>query len=220
MLAEDFAKVHWAWAPRTSELLSISLYSLQPGEHKCLVASVLQGSPGSAEGYEVAMCSCPVKSQSVGQVIRMSDMVALLSLIRKSNVNWLRIGSEQKVGWRSGGGCWKWGGHPHSPSAPSQLPQNVTCMNAKERNVLGAVYHLLIPWSQPRSFQATLSKEIPKAGVIGCAIPLWTVDKSKEKIIYWASSVIQTQCSMCGVHNNTVWKCQLQGEKVDEKVEP
>lgn len=87
MLAEDFAKVHWAWAPRTSELLSISLYSLQPGEHKCLVASVLQGSPGSAEGNEVAMCSCPVKSQSVGQVIRMSDMVALLSLIRKSNVN-------------------------------------------------------------------------------------------------------------------------------------
>ena len=113
------------------------IYSLQPGEPKCLVASVLQGSPGSAEGHEVAMCSCPMKSQSVGQVIGMSDMVALLSLIRKSNINWLRIGSEQKVGqrrhwrptpvllpgnfhgWRSLVGCspWdRWVGHDWATS--------------------------------------------------------------------------------------------------------
>ena len=66
-----------------------------------MVASVLQGCAGSAEGHEVAVCSCPVTSPSEGQVIGMSDMAVLLSLIRKSNVNWLRMGSEQKVGWRN-----------------------------------------------------------------------------------------------------------------------
>lgn len=141
------------------------IYSLHPGEPKCL-QQVCSREVQAAEGLLWWLwCSCPVTSPSVGQVIGMSDMLAIPSLHQK--VNKLTQNWQWAKGWRNWEGMLEM---RDIPAAPQPLRSShkwwLAWMQRKEI-YLGLSTTFWYPGAS-RSFQVLHSiKKYLRLGVIG-----------------------------------------------------